>query len=75
MLRDATVCALCGKLLDKTLKFPHPMSASADHIESWATAPQLRFDPSNGQATHLVCNQRKGSAAAAEQIPAPSREW
>ena len=27
-----TVCALCGRPVDFSLKFPHPMSATIDHI-------------------------------------------
>ena len=75
VLRDATICALCGKPLDKTLKAPDPMSPSADHIESWAQAPDRRFDPTNGQATHLRCNQRRGKRDTTDLIPPPSRQW
>ena len=27
-----TVCGICGKPVDKELKYPHPLSACVDHI-------------------------------------------
>ena len=32
ILASQDVCAICGKPVDKRLKFPHPMSATVDHI-------------------------------------------
>lgn len=75
VLRYATTCALCGCPLDRDLKYPDPMSPSADHIEPWAHAPHLRYDPANGQAAHLVCNQRRGANRTAKGVAPPSRQW
>ena len=54
------VCAICGKLVDKTLKTPHPMSAEVDEI-----IPVSRGgDPlawNNVQLTHRCCNQHKSN--------------
>ena len=60
------VCAICGHPLDKTLKFPHPMSVTADHIVpiSLGGSPT---DPDNLQAVHLICNQLKGSKLTIEK--------
>ena len=53
-----TVCALCGRPVDFTLKYPHPMSATIDHI-----IPIVRgghpSDMDNLQLAHLTCNRQK----------------
>lgn len=53
------ICAICGKPVDFSLKFPDPMSATCDHI-----IPIDRGgDPSsidNLQLAHLCCNREKG---------------
>lgn len=56
--KTATVCALCGMPIDKTLKHPDPMSISIDHIIPVAMGGRSTID--NLQATHLICNQSKG---------------
>lgn len=56
--KTATVCALCGLPLDNTLKHPDPMSTSVDHIIPVALGGRSSLD--NLQATHLICNMRKG---------------
>lgn len=54
------VCAICGMLVDKRLKFPHPLSASIDHIIPVAKGGHPS-NIDNLQLTHLICNQVKGS--------------
>ena len=52
-------CAICGKPVDFSLKFPDPMSPTADHIIPISKGGH----PSsleNLQLTHLGCNLRKG---------------
>ena len=56
--KTATVCALCGMPLDKSLKYPHPLSISIDHIIPVALGGTSTID--NLQATHLICNKEKG---------------
>lgn len=53
-----TVCGICGKPVDFSLKFPDPMSASIDHIVPihYGGDPS---DESNLQLTHLICNRLK----------------
>ena len=43
-----TVCALCGRPVDFSLKFPHPMSATIDNL----------------QLAHLSCNRAKADKTA-----------
>lgn len=56
--KTATVCALCGMPLDKSLKYPDPMSISIDHIIPVAMGGRSTLD--NLQPTHLICNKEKG---------------
>lgn len=57
--KTATLCALCGLPLDKSLRYPDPMSISIDHIIPIALGGRSTLD--NLQATHLVCNKQKGT--------------
>lgn len=57
--KTATICALCGLPLDKSLKYPDPMSISIDHIIPVALGGKSTID--NLQATHRVCNREKGT--------------
>jgi 5-methylcytosine-specific restriction endonuclease McrA len=61
--RDGWICGLCGEAIDPELKFPHPMSASVDHI-----IPLARGGPHtmlNVQAAHLRGNIVKRDNVAA----------
>ncbi len=65
ILATQEICALCGKPVDRSLKFPHPMSATIDHI----IPIQKGGHPSaldNLQLAHLVCNQTKGTKLVIE---------
>lgn len=55
--RDDWTCGICGNVIDARLEWPHPLSASLDHI-----LPLSRGGPdtaSNVQAAHLRCNNKK----------------
>lgn len=58
ILLTQTVCGICGKPVDKSLKYPHPLSATIDHI-----IPIDRDGhPSamdNLQLAHFICNRYK----------------
>ncbi len=53
-----TVCGICGKPVDFSLRYPDPMSKTVDHI-----IPINRgghpSDLSNLQLAHLTCNRQK----------------
>ena len=53
-----TVCAICGQPVDMSLRYPHPMARSIDHI-----VPINRgghpSDLSNLQLAHWTCNRAK----------------
>lgn len=56
--RDGAVCALCGGLVDMTLRSPNKMSATVDHIVPISSGGQ--HVESNAQLAHYGCNSRKG---------------
>lgn len=65
--KTSTVCALCGMPLDKTLKYPNPMSITIDHIIPVALGGKSTID--NLQATHWICNRQKGTKILTEPQP------
>lgn len=57
--RDGWSCGLCGDVVAPEIKWPHPMSASLDHV-----IPMSRGGdhvPGNVQCAHLHCNIVKGA--------------
>ena len=56
--RDGWVCRICGDLVDKSLKWPDPMSPSLDHVKPLSKGGHHVL--SNVQLAHLECNVRKG---------------
>ena len=56
--RDGRECGICGD--DMTdVAYPHPLSASIDHIQPISLGGQHTLD--NLRATHLRCNIRRGN--------------
>lgn len=55
--RDDWACGLCGGLVDRGLRHPHPMCASLDHVVPLAKGGSN--DEGNLQLAHLVCNLKK----------------
>ena len=53
-----SVCALCGRPVDFSLKFPDPMSPTIDHIIPIAKGGHPS-DIENLQLAHLACNRKK----------------
>lgn len=60
ILASQDVCAICGKPVDKRLKFPHPMSATVDHIIPIDLGGHPS-DISNLQLAHNACNRAKSN--------------
>ncbi|MET8278278.1 HNH endonuclease [Micromonospora sp. NPDC005174] len=57
--RDRWICHLCRTRINRRLAWPHPRSASLDHV-----IPVSRGGAhvrANVKATHLVCNLRKNN--------------
>ena len=58
ILATQDVCGICGKPVDKTLKYPHPLSATVDHIIPLAKGGHPS-DLANLQLAHFCCNRQK----------------
>lgn len=58
-VRDGYVCGVCLELVNPELQFPHPLSASLDHVIPISKGgPHLYW---NVQTAHLWCNLMKGA--------------
>jgi 5-methylcytosine-specific restriction endonuclease McrA len=57
--RDAWVCQLCGKKVDRKLRWPNPMSKSLDHIVPISLGGE--HSRANIQLAHLKCNLSLGN--------------
>lgn len=72
ILATQSICGICGKPVDKTLKAPDPMSATVDHI-----IPISRnghpSDLSNLQLAHRACNRMKSDKLNVEAPPPPKK--
>lgn len=58
ILKTQTICGICGKPVDKSLKYPDPWSATIDHI----IPVDKGGNPSamdNLQLAHFYCNRQK----------------
>lgn len=53
------ICQICGKSVDKEIKYPNPLSASIDHIVPLSKGGTHTKD--NVQLAHFLCNSRKGA--------------
>lgn len=61
--RDGWVCQLCGEPIDRQYVSPSMLAASIDHILPIARGGG--DTPDNVQASHRICNTRKGARLTA----------
>jgi hypothetical protein len=64
--RDKWRCGLCREKVDKSLKYPHPMSASLDHVVPMSKGGGHTY--ANSQCAHWKCNVDKGNRGHGEQL-------
>lgn len=64
--RDGWRCQLCGGRVARSKTAPHPKSPTIDHIIPLARGGT--HEPSNVQCAHFLCNARKGSRLAGDQL-------
>lgn len=64
--RDGWRCGLCGQRIGRGYSWPHPRSASIDHIVPLSQRGAHRWV--NVQASHLACNVAKRDRAVGEQL-------
>jgi predicted nucleic acid-binding Zn ribbon protein len=55
--RDASRCGICGQKVSAEFIFPHPMSATVDHIMPLSRGG--KHEPQNVQLAHWCCNSDK----------------
>ncbi|NMA16867.1 MAG: HNH endonuclease [Erysipelotrichia bacterium] len=70
ILATQSVCAICGKPVDKSLKYPHPLSATIDHIVPLDLGGHPS-DIANLQLTHWTCNRQKYNKLADGSVVVP----
>ena len=58
ILATQNICGICGKPVDHSLKYPHPMSPTIDHIIPVAKGGHPS-SLSNLQISHMGCNRQK----------------
>ena len=58
ILKTQTVCGICGKPVDFSLKYPHPLSPTVDHIVPISKGGHPS-DINNLQLAHRCCNRQK----------------
>lgn len=58
ILATQTICGICGKPVDFSFKYPHPLSPTVDHIIPVARGGHPS-DLSNLQLAHRCCNREK----------------
>lgn len=65
ILKTRNICGICGHPVDKSLKYPHPMSPVIDHI-----IPIIKnghpSDIDNLQLAHWQCNRQKSDKLYAD---------
>lgn len=64
--RDGWRCGICRRKVDRTLPWPHPKSASLDHV-----VPISQDGPhtyANCRIAHLDCNLRRSNKGGGEQL-------
>ena len=53
-------CCICRQAIDYSLRYPDPRSCSVQHVKSQSLFPNLRWEPSNWEPAHLLCNTSLG---------------
>ena len=79
LLLSQSVCGICGRPVDKRIRYPNPLAPCIDHIIPIDRGGHPS-DISNLQLAHWICNRQKGnkliseSRAAQPGQPKTSRE-
>lgn len=67
IFKTQTICGICGQPVDFSLKYPHPMSATVDHIVPIAKGGHPS-DISNLQLAHFQCNRLKSDKVTLQDV-------
>lgn len=60
VIAEETVCGICRRWVDKSLRHPHPWAPQVDHIVPVSVRPELVMVRSNLRLVHRRCNLRRG---------------
>ncbi len=71
ILMQQTICAICGRPVDKELKAPDPMSPTVDHIIPLNKGGHPS-DINNLQLAHWICNRMKSDKLAISSAKEPN---
>lgn len=72
ILKTQTICGICGKPVDLSLKYPHPLSPTIDHIIPVSKGGHPS-DISNLQLAHRCCNRAKSDKLIESVLSEKSR--
>jgi 5-methylcytosine-specific restriction endonuclease McrA len=77
VLAEESLCWICGTLVDKTLKTPHPGSPEVDEVipVSKGGSP---YDRTNCRLSHRKCNRARGNGDKRRGYVEPlqtGRQW
>jgi hypothetical protein len=61
--RDGWICGICETSVDATLAYPHPLSASLDHVVPLSLLGPHTYE--NVRLAHLRCNIGRGNRVEA----------
>lgn len=70
ILATQSVCAICGQPVDKSLRYPDPMSPTVDHIIPCARGGSDDLD--NLQLAHRYCNRQKSDKMPEDKAAQPA---
>ena len=65
-----SICGICGKPVDFSYKFPHPLSPCIDHIIPVSKGGHPS-DIDNLQLAHFACNRAKSDKLALNVVSSP----
>ena len=65
ILKTQTVCGICGKPVDFSYRYPHPLSPTVDHIIPVSKGGHPS-DSNNLQLAHRCCNRQKSDKLTLE---------
>ena len=69
ILASQNICGICGQIVDKSLKYPHPLSPCIDHIIPIDRGGHPS-DIDNLQLAHWKCNRDKANKLIYPKIEA-----
>lgn len=73
ILATQDICGICGKPVDMSLKYPHPLSPTIDHIIPVSKGGHP-VDMDNLQLAHRCCNRQKSDKLVKEVFSTSSGE-